>query len=236
MADKTSLPQILLIGATGRTGRLVLEEALYRGHLVTILIRKADDTLPQHNNLTISIGDPCVETDVEKALQATKPSVPVTIISTLGQTRKSGNPWAATTSPRRFMEASAKAVLAASQSPSVRGMVKVEKLILMSMFGAGDSFDQLNFLMRWTMNHSNMDVAIEDQNLVDAAVKAGPLPFVLVRPAMLKNGEALPVKVHGNNGEGAGFMPSITVKSVVTFLLDAAVKSEFDGTTPMISN
>jgi len=90
--------------------------------------------------------------------------------------------------------------------------------------------------MRWTMNHSNMNVTLEDQNLVDKAVKAGSLPYVLVRPAMLKDGEALAVKVHGNVGEGAGFMPSISVKSVVEFLLDVAVKDEFDGMTPMISN
>ena len=230
------LPQILLIGATGRTGILVLQEALKRGHLVTILIRKASDTLPQHENLTTVLGDPCLDTDVERAFLATKPSIPVVIISTLGQTRTSGNPWAATTSPRRFMEKSAKAVLSASQSSAVTRSVNVKKIVLMSMFGAGDSFAQMNFLLRFTMNHSNMEVTLEDQNLVDVAVKAGPLPFVLIRPAMLKDGEAAPVKLHGNTGEGAGFMPKISIKSVVGFLLDAAVKNEFDGMTPMISN
>ncbi len=134
------------------------------------------------------------------------------------------------------MEKAAKAVLLASQSDAVKRSVNVKKLILMSMFGAGDSFSQLNFLMKFTMNHSNMDVSIEDQNLVDEVVKAGPLPFVMVRPTMLKSGEAAPVKVHGNTGEGAGFMPSISIKSVVGFLLDATVNDEFDGRTPMISN
>ena len=135
------------------------------------------------------------------------------------------------------MEASAKAVLAASQSPALtESNVQVKKLVLMSMFGAGDSFNQLMFLMRWTMKHSNMDVTLEDQNLVDAVVKAGPLPFVLARPAMLKSGEAAPVKVHGDLGEGAGLMPSISIKSVVGFLLDAAVSDQYDGMTPTISN
>jgi hypothetical protein len=231
------LPQVLLIGATGRTGSLVLQEALKRGHLVTVLIRKPNDSLSQYNNLTTVIGDPCKDTDVEKALLASKPSVPVVIISTLGQTRTSGNPWAASTSPRGFMEASAKAVLSASQSPAVKGSnLHVKKLVLMSMFGAGDSFNQLICLTRWTIKYSNMDVTLEDQNLVDVAVKAGPLPFVLARPAMLTNGEARPVKVHGNQGEGSGMMPSISVKSVVTFLLDATVNDQYDGMTPMIAN
>jgi hypothetical protein len=234
------LPQILLLGATGRAGRFVLDEALQRGHAVTALVRKPSTILPQHARLTTVIGDPCKQSDIEKALQATTitatPSARVVIISTLGQTRASGNPWSASTSPPRFMEASARAVLSASQNPDLRGRVEIKKFIVMSMFGAGDSFDQLNFLMRWIMGHSNMDVTLEDQNLVDAAVKSGSLPYVLVRPAMLKGEEAAPVKVHGEKGEGAGYMPSISVKSVVRFLLDAAVEDWYDGMTPMVSN
>ena len=132
------------------------------------------------------------------------------------------------------METSAKAVLSACEA--LKHSVQVKKVVLMSMFGAGDSFNQMSFLMRFIMKHSNMDVTLEDQNLVDEAVKAGSLPFVLARPAMLKDTEAAAVRVYGNDGKGAGFMPSISVKSVVHFLLDAAVKDDFDGMTPVIAN
>ena len=67
-------------------------------------------------------------------------------------------------------------------------------------------------------------------------MKAGTLPFVLVRPAMLKTGEASPLKFYGNTGKGSGFMPSVSPKSVAVFLVDAAVRSEVDGTTPVITN
>jgi len=104
------------------------------------------------------------------------------------------------------------------------------------MAGAGDSFSNLNFIMRCLIKHSNMVQTLEDQNLVDAAVKAGRLPFVLPRPSMLTNGDAAPVKIYGNSGKGSGFMPSIIAKSVAIFMLDAAVSNEFDGSTPSIAN
>lgn len=228
------LPQIFLIGASGRTGRLTLEEALKRGHSVTALVRKPNADLPHHENLNIAIGDPCKASDIEAALGATKPSIPIVIISTLGQTRTSGNPWAATTSPPRFMAASVNAVLSASQSFSDHG--RIQKLVLMSMFGAGDSFSSMNRMMQWIMKGSNMAQTLEDHNLVDEAVKAGKLPFVLARPAMLKGQGVAPVVVHGETGKGAGFMPSISMNTVVDFLLDAAVDGKYDGKTPMISN
>ncbi|KIW38010.1 uncharacterized protein PV06_09986 [Exophiala oligosperma] len=228
------MPQIFLIGATGRTGKLVLEEALTRGHAVTVIVRKPNTSLLQHADLNVVTGDPCNPTDIEKALRSTKSGVPVVIISTLGQTRTSGNPWAAPTSPAGFMKASASAVLAAAQA--VEGSVQIDKLVVMSMFGIGDSFKNLNFLLRWTMRHSNMVQTIEDQTLVDEAVRKGHLPFVLIRPALLTEGDAAPVKVYSSSAEGVGIMPKVSVKSVAKFLMDAASKGDWDGTSPVITN
>lgn len=228
------LPQILLIGATGRTGRLVLDEALKRGHFVTILIRKQNSDLPQHQNLTIVTGDPCKASDIGIALKNTKSSIPIVIVSTLGQTRTSGNPWAATTSPARFMATSVEAVISAAKS--FDEPARIQKLVVLSMFGAGASFDNLNVMMRWIMKSSNMYQTWEDHNLVDKAVKTGGLPFVMVRPAMLKDTDATALKFYGNDGKGSGFMPSASMRSVAGFLLDVTVDKQYDGKTPMIAN
>ncbi|KIW13191.1 hypothetical protein PV08_08378 [Exophiala spinifera] len=210
-------PQIFLIGATGRTGRLVLEEAMTR-------------------DVHVVIGDPCNAGDIEKALRSTMPNVPVVIISTLGQTRTSGNPWAAPTSPARFMDTSAKAVLAAATKVVEEGSVQIDKFVIMSMFGIADSFKNLNVLVRWTMRHSNMVQTIEDQTLVDKTVRRGHLPFVLVRPALLTDGDAAPAKVYHSSAEGVGFMPKVSAKTVAKFLMDAAARGDWDGTAPVITN
>jgi nucleoside-diphosphate-sugar epimerase len=228
------LPQILILGATGRTGRLVLDEALKRGHFVTALIRKPNSDLTQHQNLTIVRGDPCQASDIGKALESAKPAIPIVIISTLGQTRTSGNPWAATTSPARFMATSIEAVLSGAQS--FDEPARIQKLVVLSMFGAGDSFGSLNCMMQWIMKSSNMAQTLEDHNLVDKTVKAGGLPFVLVRPAMLKDADAAPLKFYGDTGKGSGFMPSASMRSVADFLLEVTVDGKYDGTTPMIAN
>ncbi|KEF61047.1 uncharacterized protein A1O9_02612 [Exophiala aquamarina CBS 119918] len=228
------LPQILLIGATGRTGRLVLDEALKRGHSVTVLVRNPNSDLPQHQNLTIVTGDPCKASDIGSALRATKSSIPIVIVSTLGQTRTSGNPWAATTSPGRFMETSIEAVISGAKSSAEPA--RIQKLVVMSMFGAGDSFDNLNCMMQWIMKCSNMYQTWEDHNLVDKAVRAGGLPFVMVRPGMLKDTDAIPLKFYGSDGKGSGFMPSASMRSVAGFLLDVTVDEAYDWKTPVIAN
>ncbi|KAG9774760.1 hypothetical protein ABEF95_008341 [Exophiala dermatitidis] len=233
----SSSSQIFLLGATGRTGRLVLAEALSRNYHVTAMVRKASHNLPEHANLTIVVGDPTSTNDVKNALGQCIPDTPVFLISTLGQTRTSGNPFAATTSPPRYMEASIRAVISATEemgkeSPSF----SVRKLVVMSMFGVGDSFANLNCIMRGIMKWSNMAQTLEDQDLVNEVVKAAQLPFVLVRPAMLKEGSVAPLKFYESSGKGAGFMPSVTVHSVARFLVDVVATNEYDGTAPVITN
>jgi putative NADH-flavin reductase len=225
----SSLPDILLIGATGRTGRLVLESALKRGHKVTALVRPSS-SLPPQPNLSISKGSPLDVADITTALSLT--SGPVVIISTLGQTRTSGNPFAATTSPQLFMAHSASAVVEAVETSDR----KSQKIIVMSMFGAGSSFANLNFLMRAIMQYSNMEQTLEDQNEVDQTIKQSGLRFVMPRPAMLKGDIAMPVRTLGDAGEMAGCMPSISAQSVAEFMLDAAVDDQWDGRTPVLSN
>ncbi|TIA07860.1 hypothetical protein D6C80_09551 [Aureobasidium pullulans] len=228
--NTTSLPDILLIGATGRTGRLVLESALTRGYKVTALIRPSS-AVPSHPSLTISKGSPLETGDITTALATI--NGPVVLISTLGQTRTSGNPFAATTSPPLFMSASATAV-----AKAVKGQPadKVKKVIIMSMFGTNSSFANLNFLMRATMTYSNMRQTLEDQNAVDKVIKASGMVFVMPRPAMLKGDTALSVKILGDAGEKSRFMPSVSAKSVAEFILDATVSQEWDGRTPVLAN
>ncbi len=49
--------RVLIIGGNGQTGRLVIDEALQRGHKVTALIRKPS-TLPAEEGRNIIKGTP----------------------------------------------------------------------------------------------------------------------------------------------------------------------------------
>ena len=48
--------KLLILGATGRTGRLVTENALSRGHHVTAFVRTPSPQTTQR--LAITVGDP----------------------------------------------------------------------------------------------------------------------------------------------------------------------------------
>jgi hypothetical protein len=90
--------------------------------------------------------------------------------------------------------------------------------------------------MQLVMKKSNMLYTFRDHDPVDREIKESGMGYVLARPAMLTEKEAGPVKSHGNCGEGSGFMPSISRKSVAVFLVDAAEKSTWDRSTSVISN
>lgn len=233
-------------------GQLVISEALSRQVPVTALIRKKN-TLQSQLHLSTIFGSPLSSASIKETLThmlSTSPASQIVIVSTLGQTRTSGNPWAATTSPPGFMAESAQAVVDALRSIDVSQRNKVSKVVQLSMFGTKESMANLNVLMRLIMAYSNMAQTVEDHDLThDIIVKNYgmnksdidgeiQIPWVMVRPAMLKfgaevNGE---VKVHGNDGTGAGFMPSIQAKDVARFLIDAVVSDNWNGRTPVLSN
>ena len=175
-------------------------------------------------------GSPLKSEDVEAAFKASPEGPPEAILVALSSTRTSDNPWAAVTSPPRMM-ADAHANLLASMKK-----YQTKKIVTMSAFGAGDSFPKVNFLMRFVVRHSNIQVSFQDHDLVDKELKDSDADFVLARPAMLTDKEARPVKTHGPAGAGAGFMPSISRKSVAVFLLDAVEKDTWDRSTVVISN
>ena len=220
--------RILVVGGTGKTGRLLIEKAIKRGLKVTALVRDSS-SLVGVDGLTVLQGTPTRLEDVQRAVQGTNDSL-LAIISTLGQQQRSGNPWSAPISPPRFV---AEAI---SNSVKVATEAHIPKLVVMSMWGAGDSYMSLNFLMRLVMNHSNMAQTLEDHNLVDQIVKDSGLNFVLARPTMLKGETEASVQDLGDKGEGAPFMPSISPITVANFLLDAVITSEWDGRTPVISS
>lgn len=206
----------------------MLKEALDRGLTVVALVRN-QRSLEAHPKLTVVEGTPLELKHVEEAFDAAKSPIS-SLVSTLGQTRKSGSPWASPTSPPLFMvDAIANVITVAKQRSAPF------KLVIMSLFGVGESFKNNNFLMRWVFNNSAMDQTIADGNAVDAVVKNSGLPFVLVRSTVLLGDKVTEVKDLGDEGGRAGFLPSISPVTVAGFLLDAVDSDQWNGRTPVIS-
>ncbi|GKT87335.1 NAD-dependent epimerase/dehydratase [Colletotrichum tofieldiae] len=228
---------VLILGATGRNGALVLAEALERGHTVTALVRDPSNTaLTPHTNLTLARGNPLSLADVRAAMRTPRGG-PDAVVVALNARRVSDSPFAVLhpDTPAALIHDSVRNALEAMRGASPR----TRKLVVNSMQGAGASSASLIFPLRALFNHSNMKHTLDDHNAVDALVKGEEgkgVDWVLVRPPMLTEGEPLPVKVYGDDGSGARWMPKITRRSVAGFMVDAIEKDEWNRKAPVITN
>jgi putative NADH-flavin reductase len=70
---------LVVLGATGRTGRLVVEQALAAGHAVTALVRSPEKLAIRHSDLRVIAGYVTDAGDVARAMMGAD-----AVISTLG--------------------------------------------------------------------------------------------------------------------------------------------------------
>lgn len=254
--------QILLLGATGRTGHQVLKELLARNHKVTALARnpeRLESTLPaDRSNLTIIPGSPLNKTDISAALAAS-PSPVDAVITTLNPRRASDSPFAAVDpadSPPRMMADSMAGVLEAlREDAKARGNRKDDdnnnsnkkttaKVVALSALGAGSSATQTNCLLRLLFRHSNMRFTYEDHDAVEEELvhqqqqrgDEEAVPYVLVRPTrLIDSGDEERGAARVYDGDGTvGMMETISRGAVARFLVDAAEGEEWDGKAPII--
>jgi putative NADH-flavin reductase len=219
--------QILLLGATGRTGNLILASALSKNHAVTVLVRE-HSSLTSTPRLTIITGSPMAEQDVEKAIKAA-PELPDAVVIALASVRETDSPFSKPSSPPRLMTESHERVLEAMKKFGIK------RLITISAFGVGDSNSNVYWPMRMMLNHSPMAFAFSDHNAVEALVRKTAdeweeipqgerLEWTLVRPCMLNDGELREAKVLGGQEKGAGLLASISRASVASFVVSRCLE------------
>ncbi|MCJ1385690.1 hypothetical protein MMC17_008813 [Xylographa soralifera] len=221
--------RILILGGTGRTGSVIIDEALTRGHTVTALVRDPG-VVPSKDGLTIVKGTPLEKTDVNRAFEATPDDKPASVIVALSSKRETNSPFSKAVSPPRMMADANALVVKAMKEYGVR------KLVVMQALGVGDSFKNLPFPMRMIVRNSQMARSYEDHDLLDKEVRSCGLDYVLARPSRLVEGDVMPIKFFGDKGNGIGSMSTITRKTIAAFLVDAAEKSDWNGTTPVVAN
>lgn len=225
--------QLLIIGASGRVGSLVVKEALGRSHTVTVLVRDTTSFDPQPG-LTVVRGTPLSLPDIESAFRATS-SPPTGVIVTLSSLRTSDSPFATCVSPPTLMADSTANIVAAMHQ------FKCERLVSLSAYGVGTSNKRVFLPLRMMMNHTNLKVAYKDHEMVESFMmtegKKGGIRWTGVKPGMLTEGEKKAVKAFGERGEGAGVFSSISKSSVASWLVDCVEGGDnWIGKTPVIAN
>ena len=160
--------KILVVGAAGKTGKLVVEKALAAGHEVTAFVHSADDySVP---NVRVVAGDATDKAKMSEAVAGQD-----AVLDTIG----GKTPYKNTTLERSV----AAAIVAAMQTHGVR------RLIVTSMLGEGDSAEQAPFYENLLVK-TFLRGADKDKAATEAEVESSYLDWMILRPAILTDDPA----------------------------------------------
>lgn len=215
--------KVLALGATGRTGRWVLEYALRAGHDVVALVRTPEKISARSPKLSVVCGTPENADDVFAAVRGCQ-----AVVSTLNNKRASDLPWARPVSPPTLMARSIGNALTAMRLTGAR------RIVVLSALGVGDSFTiapaVVRFLIRWT----NLRISYQDHEAQEALLRESTLDWTSVRAAILTNRQARGKLIVSYGGRPKPAM-TIARAEVARFMVEILDQPAFFGKAPVIS-
>jgi putative NADH-flavin reductase len=164
--------KILLLGATGRTGKCIIEEALKRGHKISAIARNPDKL--KGYEIDITQGTPYEYETVEKAIDGCE-----AVINTLNVSRKSDNPWSPLAAPKDMISKSASNVIQAM------GKKGIKRFIALSTIGAGRSWKATPLILKVVVSISNLKHAFLDHGRQEEILENSSVDYTVCRAPML---------------------------------------------------
>lgn len=207
----------LLLGATGGTGKALVEEALQRGIGVTAYVRNPAKLGLTHPLLQVATG---ALSDGERLAEAIAGKDAV--VSALGHVKGS---------PVDVLRAAADAVLAAMQKAGVRRLIAVSGAAVMVPGDAPPGFIQKGFVKALDLMMPGLS---EDTQGYADKIRNSGLEWTLARPMMLKDGPGgKPVRAAADLKLGP--TEGIQRKDLATFILDELAQGRFIQQAPKVA-
>jgi putative NADH-flavin reductase len=205
--------KVLIIGATGATGQILMREALAQGDEVTALARDPSALASEDPRLRVLQGNVLDVSSVEAAVAGQD-----AVLSALG-TRS--------TRPTTLFSESTHNVIGAMKKQGVR------RLICITGVGAGDSKGHVGFLYDRIMLPFVVKNIYEDKTRQEEAIKQSDLDWVIVRPARLTDE---PARGEYNVFLGGSYTAkTISRGDVVAFMLAQLTDDTYVRKMPVIS-
>ncbi|MEW9549140.1 NAD(P)-dependent oxidoreductase [Nonomuraea sp. NPDC050783] len=155
--------RLALFGATGRAGRVLLDQALERGHQVTALSRDPG-AIPRHERLRVVTGDVRDPVPVARAVEDAH-----AVVSTLGRRRR--GPAICTEGIRTILSAMADG--------------RPRRLLVLSNYGVAESRHRgLYVAVSWLLQRP----VLRDKEHMEALVRSSETAWTLVRAPVLTDG------------------------------------------------
>lgn len=211
---------VLLIGATGFSGREVLRELLAQQHNVTVITRNTSYIDPQLQPAKVIEGSVLDAALVDQAVISQD-----AVISCLGIGGK-GN-----ATPNSLVSDATQILVAAMEKHEVK------RLITMSNVGAGDSYGFqpwfftkviLPFFMKW------LKVIIDDKNVMEPIIMGSHLDWTILRfPNIVDRPPKGNVTI---SFDGKGLKQSITNREVAALMVTQLHDQSLVHAAPCVSN
>ncbi len=170
------MKRILLFGATGRTGGLVMSYALEKGYAITALVRNKDKITLKHPDLKIVQGSPTNAQDVKNAMTGCD-----VVISTLSALPVKESMSFKKITPPHILETSIYNALVGMKE------LGIDRVITLSSIGVGETFRLAPWFMRLFIKISNFKIVFDDHNKQEALLMKSSLNWTIARPVSLNN-------------------------------------------------
>jgi putative NADH-flavin reductase len=208
--------RVLIIGATGGTGRQLVQQALELGHEVTAFVRKPAKLKIQHPNLRVVKGNVRDYASVEAAMRGQN-----AVVSALGHKRLFY--------PTKILSEGTRNILRAMKA------CNVPRFICESSLGVGSAVGRLGLIFTFFVIPLILPFSFWDRVRQEKLIEESDTDWVIVRPAVLTNGAARGSYRHGPNLGNFILTRRISRADVADFMLKQLTDDDYIGTAVGVS-
>lgn len=205
---------IIVFGATGRTGQELVKQALEQGHIVTAFTRNPLKLKIAHPNLRFIKGDIIDYQIVEDAIKEQD-----AVLSALGAA-----------SPFKFDQSVVDGMKNIIRAMEVRGVIR---LIYMSAILVKETRNNAGFIVRY-IAPKLLSTEIAGHEAREKMIRQSNLRWTIVRPCTLTNGKHLALFRSGENISSGGFTVMISRADVADFMLRQLNDDKFVRRMPSV--
>lgn len=207
--------RVLVIGATGGTGRELVQQALAQGHQVTAFVRDPAKLQIEHANLRVAKGDVLDYATVESAMRGQE-----AVLSALGHKRFFY--------PNRIQSDGMRNILRAMKACGV------PRLICETALGIGSSVGRLGLPHTFLIMPLILGFYMWDKLRQEELIMASDRDWIIARPGVLKSGPLRGTYRHGPDAGNYFWPVAVARADVADFMLKQLKDDRYLGTAPGI--
>jgi uncharacterized protein YbjT (DUF2867 family) len=205
--------RVLIVGATGGTGRQLVTQALERGYAVTALVRDPSRLQVDHPQLTVVQGDVLDESSLERAMRGQE-----AVLSALGHRRF--------LYPTRILSGGTRNILRAMDAHGV------PRFVCETALGIGDSAGRMGLYYTLFVIPVILPFYFWDKARQERIIAASKIEWVIARPGVLTNGDKRGRSRHGRRVGSFLLTVRISRADVAEFMLNQLVSDTYLRTAP----